>query len=138
MQAGPEKTWAIAFDMGDEVIGGILAFARKQNITGAHFIGLGAFSRAELGYFDWQAKNYIRIPVDDQAEIVSLTGDIALQEGKPKVIAHAALAKRGGVMAGGHLLEGHVRPTLEILLTESPRHLQRRFDEDSGLALIRF
>jgi predicted DNA-binding protein with PD1-like motif len=37
---------------------------------------------------------------------------------------------------GGHLLEAHVRPTLEVVLTESPRHLHKRKDPESGLALI--
>jgi predicted DNA-binding protein with PD1-like motif len=35
------------------------------------------------------------------------------------------------------LLEGHVRPTLEVVVTETPAHLHRRFDPDAGLALIR-
>jgi predicted DNA-binding protein with PD1-like motif len=37
---------------------------------------------------------------------------------------------------GGHLLKAHVRPTLEVVLTESPRHLHKRKDSESGLALI--
>ena len=40
-------------------------------------------------------------------------------------------------MSGGHLLEGHVRPTLEVILTESPKHLERHFDEKAGIPLIR-
>jgi predicted DNA-binding protein with PD1-like motif len=34
-------------------------------------------------------------------------------------------------------MEAHVRPTLEVMLVESPAHLQRAFDPESGLALIR-
>jgi hypothetical protein len=30
-----------------------------------------------------------------------------------------------------------VRPTLEVIITESPTHLQRRSDAETGLALIR-
>jgi len=36
----------------------------------------------------------------------------------------------------GHLIEGKVRPTLEVILTESPAHLRKRHDLESGLALI--
>ena len=39
---------------------------------------------------------------------------------------------------GGHLLGAHVRPTCELILTESPVHLQKRFDPESSLALITF
>jgi len=46
------------------------------------------------------------------------------------------VGKPDGAAHGGHLLEAHVRPTLELILTESPRHLQKRHDPESGLALI--
>jgi uncharacterized protein len=132
-----EKTWAIIFDPGEEAASGLLAFAEAQSIQAAHFTAIGAFSRAVLGYFDWQTKQYNRIPVEEQAEVVTLLGDIAIADGKPKLHAHAALAKRGGVMVGGHLIEGHVRPTLEVILSRAPTYLERKFDAASGIALIR-
>jgi len=46
------------------------------------------------------------------------------------------VSRADGTAMGGHLLEAHVRPTLEVVLTESPRHLHKRKDPDSGLALI--
>jgi uncharacterized protein len=132
-----QKTWAIVFDSGEEAMAGLTAFASSESIKSAHLTAIGAFSRATLGYFDWETKKYIRIPVGEQVEVVTLLGDIALEEGKPKVHAHAILGKNGGVTVGGHFLEGYVRPTLEVILTESPKHLERRFDAQSGIALIR-
>lgn len=82
-------------------------------------------------------KDYLKIPVDEQVEVVSLIGDVALEKDQPKIHAHVVVGKRNAVTAGGHLLEGHVRPTLEIILTESPEHLRKEFDPASGLALIR-
>jgi predicted DNA-binding protein with PD1-like motif len=38
----------------------------------------------------------------------------------------------------GHLQEAKVRPTCEIILTESAQHLEKQVDPESGLALIRF
>ena len=137
VDANGEKSWVIVFETGEEAAAGLLSFARGEKITAAHFTAIGAFSRAVLGYFDWQTKQYSRIPVEEQVEVVTLMGDIALEGDQPKVHAHAALAKRGGVTVGGHLLEGHVRPTLEVVLTQSPAHLERKFDADSGIALIR-
>ena len=64
-------------------------------------------------------------------------GDIALQDGKPKVHAHASLARRGGAMVGGHLMKASVRPTLEVGLTKSPKHQERQMDPAAGIALIR-
>jgi hypothetical protein len=46
------------------------------------------------------------------------------------------VARSDGAASGGHLLEGRVRPTLEVVLSESPAHLRKRYDRESGLALI--
>ena len=133
----PEKTWALIFAAGDEAMAVLKSFAEVHSIRSAHFTAIGAFSRATLGYFDMEKKEYLRIPVDEQVEVVTLIGDIALEDGKPKLHAHAALGQRSGAVIGGHLLEGHVRPTLEVILSESPKHLERHFDPQAGLALIR-
>src|ERR1700693_6051008 len=116
---------------------GLLSFSNEHSLVGSHFPGIGAFSQVVLGYYDWEKKDYLKIPVDEQVEVVSLIGDVALEKDQPKIHAHVVVAKRSGVTAGGHLLEGSVRPTLEIVLTESPAHLRREFDPASGLALIR-
>ena len=72
----------------------------------------------------------------EQVEVLTLTGDIASADGAPKVHAHVVLGRRDGQTIGGHLIEAHVRPTLEIALTVSPAALVRRRDRESGLDLI--
>ena len=129
-------TWAIVLDKGDEVVRTLTAFARDNTITAAHFTAIGAFSRATLGYFDRARKDYKRITVDAQVEVLSLIGDIALDGREPKLHAHVVLGTEDGTARGGHLLEGQVWPTLEVVLTESPEHLRRKMDPDVGLALI--
>jgi uncharacterized protein len=133
----PERTIALIFDQGDEVMATLQAFAAKHNLMASRFTAIGAFERATLGYFDWGTKEYERIPVNEQVEVVSIVGDIALDGNKPKVHAHAVLGRRDGSTLGGHLLEAKVRPTLEVVLTESPAHLRRVCDPRSGIALIR-
>jgi predicted DNA-binding protein with PD1-like motif len=132
-----EKTFAVVFDTGEEAIGGLTSFAKQHGLTSAHFTGIGAFSRVVLGYYDWETKEYLRIPIEEQGEVVSLIGDIALEKEHPKIHAHVVIGRRNGLAMGGHLIEGVVRPTLEVVLIESPSHLQRKFDPQSGLALIR-
>lgn len=130
------RTFAIVFATGDEVAGGLLKFAQENGLSATHFTAIGAFERVTLGYFDWQEKDYRRIPLLEQVEVVSLIGDIAFDNGEPKVHAHVVVGKSDGTAYGGHLLEAYVRPTLEVVLVESPGHLSRRMDQDSGLALI--
>ena len=129
-------TYVLVFDVGDEVMAGLAAFAKEQNLEASDFTALGAFSSALLGFFDVERKEYLEIPVEEQVEVLSLVGNITLDKGEPKVHAHAVLGLADGATRGGHLLEGRVRPTLELILTESPVQLRRRFDAETGLALI--
>jgi predicted DNA-binding protein with PD1-like motif len=126
------------FTTGDEVISGLTSFCREQKLAGSHFTAIGAFLDAVIAYFDWEKKEYLRNPVREQVEVVSLVGDVALApDGSPKVHAHVVLGRRNGTALGGHLMEAHVRPTLEVTLMETPVALQRRHDPQSGLAQIR-
>jgi predicted DNA-binding protein with PD1-like motif len=131
-----EKTYAVIFDAGDEFISGLTSFAEKEGLDASGFKAIGAFQKAKLGYFDMDEKDYTEIPVDEQVEVLSLVGDIALDDGKPKIHAHVVLGRSDGSTVGGHILEATVRPTLEVVLTESPANMQRRTDPDTGLALI--
>ena len=134
---GGEKTWVLIFDKGDEVVSGLTRFAEEQRLGGSRFTAIGAFSDVTLGYFDRERKDYKKIPVEEQVEVLVLAGDVALRDGRPQVHAHVVIGKADGTAHGGHLLEAHVWPTLELILVESPRHLQRKLDEETGLALIR-
>jgi len=128
LQEHGQKTFALAFDAGDEVMAGLLDFARQHGLAGSHCTAIGAFSDVVIGYFDWEQKEYKRIPITEQVEILSLAGDIALDQSEPKVHAHVVVGKADGTAHGGHLMEAHVRPTLGVILMASPRPLQRQMD----------
>lgn len=131
------RTFAIVFDSGDEVADGLLTFAREQGIEGAYFTAIGAFREATLGFWDVDRKEYRRLPVDEQVEVLSLAGNVAIEDRHgPKVHAHVVVGKADGSAHGGHLLEARVHPTLEVILVETPRHLRRAFDPQTGLALL--
>ena len=132
-----ERTWALVFDTGEEPVSLLSRFAAEHKLSAARFTAIGAFSELVVGYFDWQKKDYQRIAIGEQVEVLALVGDVALAKGQPKVHAHVVVGKRDASAHGGHLLEARVRPTLEVVLTESPAHLVREHDAQSGLALIR-
>lgn len=131
-----EATWVIVLDKGDEAVTALTAFAQDHELTTAHFAAIDAFSAATLGYFDRDRKEYKKIPVHEQVEVLSLLGDIALDKGRPVVHAHTVLGTSDGAARGGHLLEGTVWPTLEIVLQMSPGSLRKRLEREVGLALI--
>jgi uncharacterized protein len=132
-----QKTFALIFDTGDEVMAGLTGFAKENGLDAASLTAIGAFSAATLGFYNLETKEYEKIPVEEQVEVLSLVGDIAPKEdGEPQVHAHVVVGRSDGTTRGGHLLEAYVRPTLEVILVESPEHLQRKFEEGVGLALI--
>jgi predicted DNA-binding protein with PD1-like motif len=131
-----ERTYALVFDKGDTVLAELEAFAREHHVTAARFTAIGAFSSVTLGYFDRDRSEYLEIPVEEQVEALSLLGDIAEHEGEPKVHAHVVVGLRDGSTRGGHLLAARVWPTLEVILDESPQHLRKREDPETGLPLI--
>ena len=133
---GGLRTFAVVLETGDEAMTSIAAFAKEQQLRTTQFSAIGALSRVVVAYFDWETKKYRNIPIEEQVEVLSLLGDITLEYGRHKVHAHIVVGKRDASAHGGHLIEGDVRPTLEILMTESPAYLRRRFDAESGLALL--
>jgi predicted DNA-binding protein with PD1-like motif len=132
----PQSTFAIIFDKGDEFIAGLTTLAKDKQFSASHFTAIGAFQEVVLGYFDREKKGYKKIPLAEQVEVLSLVGDIALKDGTPKVHAHVVVGKSDGTAHGGHILQATVWPTLELILTESPQHLWRKSDDETGLALI--
>src|ERR1700720_703648 len=132
------KTFILVFEIGDEFAEGLLWFAKEQKLSAASFKAVGALSSVRLGWFSWESKRYEpSVTLDEQVELLSLIGDVAQKDGEPVVHAHAVVGKKDGTAHGGHLLEAHIRPTCEVVLTESPSHLQKHIDPQSGLALIR-
>jgi predicted DNA-binding protein with PD1-like motif len=135
--ANEPKTFALIFETGDEIAGVLQRFSREQRLGGSSFKAIGALSSAKLGWFNLETKQYEPAAVlHEQVELLSLIGDVALRDGEPQVHAHAVVGRSDGTAHGGHLLEARVRPTCELILTESPTHLQKKFDPQSGLALI--
>ena len=132
------KTFILVFETDDELAKGLIEFAQKEKLSAASFQAVGALRSVRLGWFSWESKRYEpSVTLDEQMELLSLIGDIALNDGEPVVHAHAVIGKQDGTAHGGHLIEAHIRPTCEVILTESPIHLQRHIDQQSGLALIR-
>lgn len=132
-----QRTFVVVLETGDEAMACLASFARCEALAAAGLTGLGAFKTAELFFFDWEAKDYRPIPVEEQTEVASMVGDIVLgPDGEPALHVHVVLGDRTGRALAGHLSRGEVRPTLEVVVTESPVHLRRRLDPVTGLPLI--
>ena len=135
-EAGAETRVAI-LKSGEEAFATLTKFATDAGITAASLTAIGAFEKATVGWFDFEKKTYKKIDIAEQCEVLSAIGDIAVgDDGRASLHVHVVLGLSDGTTRGGHLLEGRVRPTLEVVLIDSPAHLRRRKKADLGIALI--
>jgi predicted DNA-binding protein with PD1-like motif len=130
-------TFILVFETGDELASGLLQFAKERRLSSASFKAVGALSSVQLEWFNWETKAYDpAVTLDEQVEVLSLIGDVALKGEEPVVHAHVVIGKRDGTAHGGHLARAIVRPTCEVVLTVSPVAMQKSLDRGSGLYLI--
>lgn len=138
VDAGEEpQIHVVVLDTGEEAFAVLTRFANDAGISAASLTAIGAFERATVGWFDFDTKSYRKIEVNEQCEVLSAIGDVAVgDDGKASLHVHIVLGLADGTTRGGHLMAGTVRPTLEAVFTEVPATLRRRKRPDLGIALI--
>ena len=133
---GGVKKYVVVLAKGDEVMSGLTDFARQNKVTSASFTAIGAFSHATVAWFDDKRKEFKLIPIRQQAELVSMIGNVTLVNDKPAVHTHISVASSDGTVRGGHVIDAFVFPTLELFITVYPKALHKQPDQATGLELI--
>jgi predicted DNA-binding protein with PD1-like motif len=126
----------LVFAKGDEVLSGLTEFAARENLMAGYFTAIGALQRARFGWFDRAQKAYRHIPINEQVELISLIGNVALVNGTPQIHTHGAVGFRDGQMRGGHLLEAIAWPTLELFFTTWSTPFIKEHDDETDLSLF--
>ena len=135
--SGGEKTYAVIFGKGDEVLSGLTEFAERERVTAGHFTAIGALQSARFGWFDAAQKAYRDIAINQQVELIALIGDVGVVNDAPRIHAHGAVGFPDGTMRGGHLLRAVAWPTLEVFFTSCvPPALVKEHDEETDLFLF--
>lgn len=122
---------------GEKLIESITGFCREKNITAATFTAIGAVKEAELGFYDLAAKEYRWKKAEAELELDNATGNVAMHDGKPFVHAHATVSDNEMHAFGGHLKEATVGASCEVFLTPLHGRIERKYDEKTGLKLMR-
>ncbi|MBA7600317.1 hypothetical protein ES703_07367 [subsurface metagenome] len=145
------KNYLLRFDRGEEVMTGLLNWARERRLDGAFLSGLGAIKNPHLGYFDAQKRSYIDKEFEGEFEIASLTGNLAWDdagggegdvepkgETEPQPIAHIHVVISGPnfLAFGGHLYSAVVSGTVEIAVIPFGSKLERKYKEELNLKLL--
>jgi hypothetical protein len=91
--SGPgAATYVVVLDEGEEALAELSPFLVRHGISAGQVTAVGAFEHATVGWFDRGAKDYRRIEIDEQCEVLSLLGDVALTAGAPQLHLHAVAA----------------------------------------------
>ena len=94
--------------------------------------GLGQLKKFQLGYFK-EKNNYVPEKFNKPHELLSLTGNICKQNNDYILHLHAVFGDENKKTVGGHLLEGKVEVTNEIVLLKTDMSLKRRLEKKTGL-----
>src|SRR3978361_1000704 len=108
--AGP-KVHVVILDPGEEAFSALTRFANEAKITAASLTAIGAFEKATVGWVDFATKTYKKIEVNEQCEVLSAIGDVAVgDDGNASLHIHIVLGLSDGSTRGGDLLQGRARP----------------------------
>jgi predicted DNA-binding protein with PD1-like motif len=126
-------------DRDQEIISVLKEIVRKQNIYGGFFKGIGAVKDVILSYYDLSSKKYIDKEFKGEYEIVSLLGNISYIYASDEVLVHAhmAISDKNFVVYGGHLKKAIVSVTCELFILTVNDKLERVFNEEIGLYLLK-
>ena len=133
-----ENGHLIRIERGENVIETLTAFCKEHRIGSGVMHGIGAVHKAELGYYDFEKREYFFSSLPEIHELVSMTGNIALVDGEPFIHMHAVLGAGDETLScvGGHVKEMEAAVTVEVQLTPYPEPVTRSYDEETGLKLL--
>lgn len=126
----------LVLDRGDEVLEAITRFATETGVRAAGFQGIGAVGQLTLGFYDLEAQAYERRSWEEDLEVASLIGNVAVVDGGPFPHVHGVFGRRDFSAVAGHVFEAVVSVTLELLVVTAPDAIRRTPVEFCDLKLI--
>ena len=127
--------WLLRFAHGEEIVAGVLDFARRRKIEGAWVNVLGAIEDPELGYYHLGTRSYTRRTFPGDWEIAAIVGNLGWLGDTPVLHVHATIGGPDFSTRGGHLFGGRAGAACEVFLRDLKVRLKRAQDEAIGLPL---
>ena len=120
------------FDNG-ELIKSLKDFIDSKKIMSGSIFCLGVLSNPVLGFFNWNSKEYKKIKIDKEVEIVSCYGNLARKKENDELIIHlhSVVSDNNGKTYGGHFFEGQIK-LVEAMVFETDK-VTKSFNEDTKL-----
>ncbi|MHC4871471.1 MAG: PPC domain-containing DNA-binding protein [Planctomycetota bacterium] len=119
-----------------DILEELTSVCKEKNIKLGKVQLIGAVTKARVGYYYQDSREYKFIDFDKHMEILSLTGNISLKDGEPIIHAHITFMDEDGNAVGGHLAPGTIAFAGEFIIDEfEGPDLNRGIDEQTGLPL---
>jgi predicted DNA-binding protein with PD1-like motif len=129
------KEITVRLEIGEELNQSLLQLASEFEGKFATFSAIGAVSHLTLGYYTLSEKAYHWKEFSGEYEILGITGNISLLDGKPFVHMHGVFSGSDFAAFGGHIKDAVIGASCEIILSIHDTPLSRAFDDASGLKL---
>lgn len=125
----------LRLDPGDEIISSIKEYCKNARIKSGLITGLGAVASFEVGYYDVQNQEFLKIEVNEGAEIANLTGIVTWVDDQPHVHLHGTFVTKDMVVHGGHVNNAVISATGEIWIKRTSK-ISRKHDPKTGLNIL--
>lgn len=133
-----DSTIIVRLDPGEDIVESLMDLVIKEDIDLGYISGLGAVNEVEIGLFSTEEKKYYSSTYKKDFEISSLHGNITKMDDKPYLHLHIIVSDINQNSLGGHLNRAIVSATAEIIVELVDGQVDRKFDEDIGLNLLKF
>jgi len=131
-----DHTYIIKLDRGEKIIESIKKFCVENDIKCGYFSGIGALDEVELAHYIVENTKYTSKVFKQVLEITNLTGNITTMDNKVYLHCHITLGNEKMGVIAGHLNEGIISATCEIILVRLEAEINRKHDDLIGLNLL--
>tara|TARA_B100000945_G_scaffold48389_1_gene34196 strand:- start:389 stop:817 length:429 start_codon:yes stop_codon:yes gene_type:complete len=128
----------ISLQTGDEIVESITDIFKQEKIYSGMINGIGAINKVQLGFYNLESKKYKKKYFNDDYELTSLMGNIALKDGNPFVHIHINMSDENFDVIGGHLFSAVTAASAEVIVLLDNQHIKRELDQKVGLYLWDF
>mgnify|MGYP000428130848 FL=1 len=132
-----EQTIIVRMDKGEDIVEQVKNVALKEKIKLASISALGAINEFTVGVFKTKEKKYYANEFKGDFEIVSLMGTINTMNDEYYSHMHLSAGNDQGQVFGGHLNKAIVSATCEMVIQIINGEVDRYFDEEVGLNLLK-
>ena len=131
-----KDNYFIRFDRGEKIIETLKNFCAKNKIKCGYFSGIGALGEVELAHYIVENKKYTSKTFKQPLEIVNIAGNITTMGKEVYLHCHITLSDEKMNAIAGHLKEGIIAATCEIVFVKLNSSINRKYDETTGLNLL--